>query len=106
VRWKVETERQGESVDLLIWRFSCIVLVLVIWICLQTLGYWEQAARIQPGGRPFGVRAFVQEFGVDIWARMIGVNRNSALDRNSITLSSLVTAIRPIEIGAVLVRNQ
>ena len=106
VRREVETERQAASVDLLVGAFSCVVLVLVVWIELKVLAQGQQGAGIQPRGSPLGVEALVQGLCAGVRAGMKRVNRDTALDCNSIAIPPFVGAVGPIEIGSIPVRNQ
>jgi len=66
----------------------------------------EQETCIESGGAPFFVLALVIWFGGNIRDEVIGTDRKSSLNREFVLVAPCETAIFPVKIRAVLVREQ
>jgi hypothetical protein len=80
LRLEEEAEDQAQLVQLLIWTFPRIVLVLVVRIQLNVLAHGKQAPSVDCGVTPFVVLALVKGLHAGIGSRVIGVNGEPFFD--------------------------
>src|SRR5208282_597938 len=103
---KVEVEDQSQLIQLLVWLFPGVVLVLVVWAELHMPPYWKGAASVKRGRAPLLILAFVKLLDFGVRPRMIIVDREGLLKGQQIAIAPCEFAALPIEIGAVSVVHQ
>src|SRR5271169_4502690 len=80
--------------------------MLIIGVEFDVFAYGEQAARIKRNGAPFIVLTLVKGFGSDIRDGMIGADRQSSVECQFVPIAPGETAVFPVEIRAVAVRDR
>jgi len=86
--------------------WSRVVRVLVVGIELNVLASCKKATREEVRCTPFRVLALVEELGAGVHPRMVGANRQAPLACESVSIRPAETAVRPVKVPAVLVRQQ
>lgn len=104
-RLKMEVENETTRVHLPIGFLACVVLVLVVRIDFDVLAHWEEAARIQCGGAPFAVLAFVEALSACVRFRTVRANFDGPFECQPVAIAPREVALRPIKICAVPVGN-
>jgi len=103
---EIQAERYAELIQLLIWFFAGIVLVLVVRIELQELAQWKEASGIDCRITPFFILALVEELDAGVWGGMIGEDCKPPFNLQAVAIAPRDLARLPIEIGAVPVREE
>ena len=101
-----EAEHQAQLVQLLIWAFPGVVLVLVIRIELNVLADRKQAPGVDCGVAPFAILALVKGLHGAIRRRVIGVNRKTLLDLQTVAIAPREFPALPIEVCPIPVGNK
>src|SRR5580704_12810095 len=80
--------------------------MLVVRIELDVLADGKQATGVEGGITPFAVLALVKEFHAGIRGGVVGVNRESSLDLETVAIAPREFATLPIEVPPVPVGEQ
>lgn len=101
-----EIEDKSESVDLLIGRHTCAVLVLVIRVEFGPRAHGENAARVNRSGAPFAVLTVVVKLRACIQGRMVSVDCNRPLQCEPVAITPVGIAVLEIDFQPVPIREE